>query len=354
MHPRRALWIVNHKTLLPAEVPVLRSLGYEVFIPKVIPQVSDYRSAIVTHDYDCSLSVRPRVLDVLNFHNFYERSWPTTLQRILNDNFSVLITSWSAYSAPLFEALRHFDGLIVARVFGREHPRRYTEFFDAPSAHDMPETILKAGNRFVFGQGFDALAEIEADCLKSRAHTITVPVPPYIWEKEGTWVGNENQCLFLCPNIVDSPYYKAIYEQIGAEFQALPYLIFGRQNIMPDDPHVLPYMSDLELLDLYARIKVFVYPSVEPRHVHYSPIEAMIVGAPVLFRKGGLLDSLGGNKQAGCCLNLDEMKAKASRLLSGEAGLLREIQEDQKQIVQNFSLELAKAQWSGLFSKHGY
>ncbi len=31
------LWIVNHQTLMAAEVPILRSLGWEVFVPKLTP-----------------------------------------------------------------------------------------------------------------------------------------------------------------------------------------------------------------------------------------------------------------------------------------------------------------------------
>ena len=60
----RLVWVVNHKTLLPAEVPILRSLGYSVFIPKRVPNVPDYRSAVVEHRYDPELSL-PAFLNLI-------------------------------------------------------------------------------------------------------------------------------------------------------------------------------------------------------------------------------------------------------------------------------------------------
>src|SRR6202041_721967 len=131
----------------------------------------------------------------------------------------------------------------------------------------------------------------------------------------------EQKILLLCPNIRDSSYYGAIYSDLKTTFGTLPHWIFGRQNILPDDPAVLPYMADSELLKLYARAAVLAYPSVEKRHVHYSPIEAMIVGTPVLYRSGSMLDHLAGRRLPGCCDNNEEMREMARRLLSADMNL---------------------------------
>ncbi|KRR19228.1 hypothetical protein CQ13_34300 [Bradyrhizobium retamae] len=44
---KRLLWIVNPKSLMEAEVPILRSLGWGVFIPKVLRADSGFRSGRV-------------------------------------------------------------------------------------------------------------------------------------------------------------------------------------------------------------------------------------------------------------------------------------------------------------------
>src|SRR5258705_13723243 len=81
----RILWIVNHKTLMSGEVPLLRSLGFEVFVPKVVP-IHDrgFRSAGVTDEYDAALDLAPATLRVLNHENFFERCWAPTVTQIIN------------------------------------------------------------------------------------------------------------------------------------------------------------------------------------------------------------------------------------------------------------------------------
>ena len=150
----------------------------------------------------------------------------------------------------------------------------------------------------------------------------------------------------LCPNIRDSKYYGGIYSELKAIFKDVPHAIFGRQNIPPGDPVVLPYMTDAELLDLYRRMCVFAYPSIEPRHVHYSPIEAMIVGTPVLYRSGGMLDHLAGQRLPACCDSKEEIRERALRLLSGDIRLEVAIRESQEKIIEKFSTDLVRTEWA--------
>jgi hypothetical protein len=343
---RRIIYIVNHKTLLPAEVSILRSLGYSVFVPKRVPSIPEFRSAVVEYGYDSELKIPEEALAVLNLHHFYEREWSPTLTSILNRYFAVLVTSVSAYTAPLFEAVQKFNGGVVARVFGRENTARYTSFFQSSRDMTLLDRVEAMGNRFIFGQGFDNLAAIEDARLFNRARTLTVAVPESIWQKRETWTGREKKVLLLCPNIRDSSYYGAIYSDLKTNFGMLPHLIFGRQNIPPDDPAVLPYMTDSQLLELYGRALVFAYPSIETRHVHYSPIEAMIIGTPVLYRNGGMLNHLAGRRLPGCCDSNEEMREKLRQLLSGDTEIRRAIKESQGEIIKKFSTEVAKKEWA--------
>jgi hypothetical protein len=342
----RLIWIVNHKTLLSAEVPILRSLGYSIFVPKVVPDNIAHRSAAVEYSYDADLKIPDGALEILNLHNFYEREWSPSLTLILNRYFDILVGAVSAFIAPISEAVRKFDGGVVARAFGRENPERFTSFFERLGDAALLDGVKAMGNRFIFGQGFDNLAEIEDSRLSDRARTITVAVPETVWERRDSWTGEEQKVLLLCPNIRDSNYYGAIYAELKNTFGMLPHSIFGRQNIPPDDPAVLPYMTDSELLESYRRARVFAYPSREPRHVHYSPIEAMIVGTPVLYRNGGLLDHLAGRRLPGCCESNEEMREKARRLLSTDIKLQGDIRESQERITEKFSTDLVRREWA--------
>jgi hypothetical protein len=338
---------------MQAEVPILHSLGHEVFIPKIIPDDDPgYRSGVVTVEHDELLSIPATALRVLNTHDFYRRAWSSTLTGILNTYFDVLVTSVSAYTTPLREATRKFQGMVVARVFGREHPRRYSEFLVKDRGPSLLGEIGAMGSRFVFGQGYPNLAEIEARELRERAQTITVPLPEHAYDHQDEWRGDESRAILLCPGILKTGYYRGVYEGIKRDFGDIPHVIFGRQVELVDDPAVLPYLSDDDLLDLYRTAPVFLYPSTEPRHVHYSPLEAMVVGTPVLFRRRGLIDLLTGESELpGACVDTVEMRTKAEALLSGDRRLADAVRAAQHRVLEQFSPLLARRQWEAVLTR---
>jgi glycosyltransferase involved in cell wall biosynthesis len=348
--PRRLAWIVNHRTLMPAEVPILRSLGWEVFVPKIIPDHDpSFRSASITYEYDKSLTLGPQALEVLNRHAFYTRQWSPTLAQLMNENFQAVVISISGYLTPLCESARHFSGTVVARVFGRERPFRYSDLFTSMNRPELLKDLAALGDRFAFGQGYDNIAEIEDEPMRSRAHTITVPLPGWVFNRQDSWTGKGSHALLLCPAVADGGYYQAIYRRDKRDFGDLPHLIFGRQLGPVNDPAVLPYQTDEALLSLYAAAPVFLYPSVEPRHIHYSPLEAMVVGTPVLYHQGTLTDLLGGDgEQPGRCASVSEMREKAKRLLAGDRALAESIRAAQPRILDSFAPELATHQWRWL------
>lgn len=349
---KRCLWIVNHKTLMPIELSLLRSFGYEVYSPKIIPNDPGYRSAVVDYSWDSTLSLDPYVIEYLNRHSFYDETWSATLTDILNENFQLLITSWSGYTTPLFEAIRKFNGATVARVFGRENPARYSDFI--PLAIDAPiliDRIERGASKFWFGQAFDNLCEIEHPAIQAKALNLPVGLPGDFFEYEDTWIGDSEKALFLCPNIVDSAYYGNIYNNIVNDFKLLPMEIFGRQIKRPDDDRVLPYMPDADLYSLYQHARLMIYPSVEPRHLHYSPLEAMIIGTPVIYKDGGLLERLAGSALPGQCSTAEEMNEKAKRVLGGDQELISAIRSSQKVILEKLSDRSVHQQWVDALEK---
>jgi hypothetical protein len=349
--PRRLLWIVNHQTLMAAEVPILRSLGWEVFVPKVVPDDVSYRSAGVTGEFDAALGLEDTALAVLNQQNFYQHPWSPTVRAIIDDNFAVVVATISHYTMPLSEAARRFAGTVVARVFGREHPERYSDWPRSTRRPALLRELELLGDRFVFAQSYDNLAEIEDEPLRSHARTVTVPLAPAIFESQGSWRGDGDAAIFVCPAINDNGYYASVYRGIKDAFGDLPHRIFGRQFGEVADPAVLPFLSDAALVDLYAGAPVFVYPSAEPRHVHYSPIEAMVVGTPVLYRRGSLLDQIGGGDLAGGCDDDAGLHAAAERLLRGDRELAEGIRASQARILEAFDAGLARRQWQAILER---
>jgi glycosyltransferase involved in cell wall biosynthesis len=157
--------------------------------------------------------------------------------------------------------------------------------------------------------------------------------------------------VFLCPAIRPASYYGDIYDGIKRDFGDLPHVIFGRQVVPLDDPSILHYLTDAELVDLYASAPVFVYPHTEPRHMHYSPLEAMVVGTPTLYLRGALIDTLTrGANLPGACSDVEEMRAKTQRLLHGDRILAEAIRAAQGDILDAFSKGIAQRQWSAVLA----
>src|SRR5258705_7663260 len=144
----RLLWILNHKTLMPDEVGIIRSLGWQVFTPTVLPRGFDSRSSSLERSDD-HLGIAPEALDVLKRHRFYERHWPPTVSSIINQYFDVVVTTFSGQES-LASAVHAFDGLIIARAFGREGSSNYEQLISDWDTQ-LLQPISQLRDRFVFG-----------------------------------------------------------------------------------------------------------------------------------------------------------------------------------------------------------
>ena len=86
--PRRALWLLNHKTLMQIEPDILIALGYEVFVPKIIPG-EGFRSGATTYDFDRTLTLSSDDLDRLNRHDFYNGDFDAAFEEFINREFDI-------------------------------------------------------------------------------------------------------------------------------------------------------------------------------------------------------------------------------------------------------------------------
>lgn len=338
LRKRRVLWILNHKTLLPAEVPILESFGFQVFAPAWTPSGADYSSATGRHDKPLTISARWG--ETLRNHGFYTDAWSEHLQKIINNTFDLIVTAM--YHAPLIQTLRYFNGPIIARAFGREEQLTYSQMFHFYNCVDL---VKKVSDRFILGQAYSNIQAIEEDFLKPLALTIGCALPASMWKKRNTWRRRGDDLLFICPRIDQNPYYREKYEVIKSTFGSCGYKILGSQTDTLGDPNVLGFVTDEELFNRYASAAAFLYTSPEERHLHYSPVEAIVVGAPVLYLRGSMLSTLAGAQLPGECRSLEEMREKAARLVKGDAALQQAIIATQDRILVPFSDEVVKAQW---------
>jgi hypothetical protein len=71
----------------------------------------------------------------------------------------------------------------------------------------------------------------------------------------------------------------------------------------------------------------------------------MVVGTPVLYLKGGLIDRLAKADLPGACADLGQMKAKAWKLIEGDSALAEVIRCNQGCVLERFASDVVRRQW---------
>lgn len=348
---KRVLWLLNHKTLMPYEAKLLVSLGYELFTPKVIPKTPNFRSAAVSFEYDQTLTIPRRALEKLNKFDFYETTWPSEIVALVNRYFG------TAYIMPhgmqVKEAIDKFEGQLMLRAFGLDNSLTYAIVLQHMCGVDIFAKIDALGDRFRFAQGYEQLAECEPPLISERSVYLPIGVPAHFWDTENSYTGVDKRILFVCPNLVSNPYYAAIYKKFKEEFGDLPHAIVGAQDVPVNDPHVLGYVTDDELVRLYQDSAVIYYHSNELRHVHYSPIEAAINGMPVVYFEESLLGRMTPAILGKCAARADARQV-VERILAGDVEYTTDLRKQQRRLAFKFSDEYCKAVWTLNLRESGY
>jgi hypothetical protein len=347
---RRVLWLLNHRTLMQYEVPLIQRLGFEVYVPKVIPQFG-FRSGHVDDSFDSALTIPHRALEALNDFNFYESDWTPRITTLVNRYFG------SAFVIPqgqlVAQAVDNFEGQLILRAFGLNNDNTYSQFLEDLHGPLVLRKIKGIRDRFWFGEGYAHLHECEDPFYLERSLFLPIGVPDSTFQHADRWVGTDPRILFVCPNAVSDPYYSQVYRRFKLDFGDLPHVIVGAQDVAVDDPHMLGFVSDEELQRLYRECAVMYYHSTEMRHVHYSPVEAAITGMPIVFMRGSLLDRLSDGNTLGGAADTSEARRLVERLLAGDADLVTRVVSEQRGISRAFSDDYCSAQWRRSFDERG-
>lgn len=350
---KRVLWLLQHKTLMQAEVPILLRLGYEVFVPKVIPERLPMRSSTITYEYDDSLTVPSAVLERLNQTDFYtEGAISDAVIADLNEHFGAAF--FIVYDALHINMLRNFRGALLHRAFGHVQDERYGRILQW-LGHGGAELITAAQRRFWFAQCYENLAAVEPPYLSNRAAYLPIALSDaYFQENVDTWTGGKRRILFVAPDINSDEGSRRPYDHFKALYGDLPHVIVGRQPVPVDDPNVIGFVSDEELIELTRTSAVFVSVSRQPRHLYYSPIEAAVVGLPVVFYADSLFDKmLPDGVAAGRVADDAEARALVVRLLDGDAIEIERVRREQRSIAEKFSEAWCEQVWKTNMDKLG-
>ena len=329
-------------------MPLLLSLGYEVYAPKRIPARIYEWSGSIDYTYDDTLTIPQTALELLNAHDFYEDRITQPIVSILNRYFGA---AFCVFCPNLLEQItHHFKGRILLRAFGLDQSTSYGKLLNEEFSKGFSARLQEVCNRFWFSQAYPNLDEIEPELIKSRSITHPLGLPDSIFKHKNKWVGGINKILFFCSRITASPtYYGEIYKSFKQYFGNLPHIIAGNQPVPVDDSAVAGYQPRSVINEWLRTCAVMFYHSQEPRHLHYHPLEAIVFGMPLIYMKGGILEQLGGRAQLGACATFQEAKEKITRILNGDQAFIADIRKSQVAILEAFSLEYSYREWQKNF-----
>lgn len=331
---------------------MLLRLGYEVFVPKIVPFDEANRSASVTYEYDSSLTIPQGLLKKLNHFDFYTQPWPKNMAREINEYFGTAI---AAIFPEMVEATcNSFDGLIYLRIFGLEGDKTYADRFETMFSDKVFRRIRKGTN---IRLAASIANTIDHEPLWVQRISLYLPqgLPLSYYQHENKWRGDTGQIFFVCPRIKSHPYYNKIYQDFKRNFGDLPHIIAGAQPVeVTDDAHVTGFLEQEEYLETFMSSRVMFYHSMEERHLHYHPIEAAVYGLPLIYMSGGVLEFLAKRKLPGCCDTFEEARLKIRRILNGDEDFISDVVNSQKILLQEFGTQYVEDSWREKFSTSLY
>lgn len=344
---KRVLWLLNHTTLRNFEVPMLIELGFEVFTPKIYSHEFGDLSVSVTWEYDSSLSLPRKELELLNATDFYSGRLSDDVMEIMNKRFDIAI--FTAFVQQVKWLTLSFKGLLLFRAFGLDKTMTYTKVF-ANESISLFDRIRACGDRFWFCASYENLAEVECDFFKRR--NVYLPIGLKVDHISKSWIGGDKRFLFVGPQIMTNSYYHDVYKNFKKDFGDLPHVIGGSQLIpVKNDRTVVGFLPKEEYEYNMTHLAGMYYHSQEPRHLHYHPLEAIANGMPLIYMAGGMLDELGGENLPGNCKSVHEARTKLKRLARGDKRFIRAVVNSQDVLLKPFTYAYCREKWEDALAK---
>lgn len=327
----RIFWFSMHKVLMETELPRLRSLGFEVFVPPYLSLLTD-QSAVHEWDRAQPSSLPHSVRSRLAKHNFFDGPIPVDIAEILNVYFDACLVTLNV--DWLTEIAKVFFGKLIFRTYGQ-----------VGCLSDMLEErgvlpILTERNNFWWMPHAQEVTLHEHDWFKERMRVVPYCVTPDVKQRQGAWGKSDHrrEIMAMSPNIAN-PYYYQKYRFLKKNFSDLPIRIYGVQTTNVWDPQVAGTLARAEFLNRYETAAGYLYSYQDSDVCYLPPIEMMVIGGPVVFLGGSLLARYFSIDPPGLARTVEEARKKCGRLLANDPGFAAEIIRSQESVVARYDPE---------------
>ena len=298
------------------------------------PYLSDIKDQSAVYDWDENQhSTLPSdVFKKLSDTNlFYINEINEDISRILNLYFDcILVTISPTWLAPV---LNNFEGAIIYRVYGQTF--RLSDELTRLGV----DQIIKDKSDFYFLPHAEESVMKEDQWLTKNKRVTPYCILDDVFAHHDSWVGLDDSCgdiVLSCPNI-SNPFYMEHYNFLKKNFHEPYFKIYGVQLEYINDPSVVGTIKRYQLIDRFRHSLCYLYTYSDSRVCYLPPIEAMVIGLPVIFPEGSLLDFyFKGIDTPGRYSNLQQCKNIIERLRGGDDALANHIIQYQDRVIERY------------------
>jgi glycosyltransferase involved in cell wall biosynthesis len=327
---RRIFWLGMHKILVQTELKRLRNLGYEVFYPPYLSNVVD-QSADLNWDASQETTLPREMFLKLAETNFFYASISDEIYRILNEYFSTVIVT---IAPPWLETImRGFNGKVIYRVYGQTHSQS-VEVKNRGLMHKV------SGNRnFIFMPHAAEAVEAEEPWIRQNERIAPYCLTDDIFGYQDSWnIENaiDGEVALTCPNIANK-FFNEHYVFLKAHYTSDYFRMYGVQTSVVNDKMVVGTLPRHEQMQHWTKIAAYVYTYTDPRVCYLPPIECMVIGVPVLFVRGSLLDKYFTVDTPARFDTAEQAIEICERIRSGDNALIQEIIRHQCNVRKRYT-----------------
>ena len=323
---QRIFWLGAHKLLVQTELPRLRELGYEVFNPPYLSSVED-QSIRRTWDNLQTSTLPITIFNKLSEYNFFYNNISEEIAEILNNYFgSIIVTCSQHWLAPILQC---FSGKIIFRTYGQH----YLMSQELENMGMRP--YIENNKKFIYMPFSEESLQDESDWLVKDCITVPYCIEESLLQYVDTWNLDKTvrkEIALTCPNI-DNPYFAEHYKFLKNNFNEPHFKYYGVQLREIQDSQVVGTLDREEQIRCFQESVGYLY-TYSDRVCYLPPIEMMLLGGPILFLTGSLLDKFFPIDAPGRCHSIQDAKIKINRLLNKDEIFIHSLQKSQ-QLVRN-------------------
>ncbi|USN46727.1 MAG: hypothetical protein H6626_10985 [Pseudobdellovibrionaceae bacterium] len=346
----RMYWACTHVTLRMTEVPLLLEAGFEVVPEEVNIEALNYKESL---DYDnpsspfypnwedgCTLGISERIFARRSRLSQRRGVFSEEEQLFFNANFDVIYLATDLSTAITIASW--FKGTVIYRYFGTfGNLRPLSEILEP--FDDLPPNLL-------FVPIFQTLLELPGVERFSRTITLHGTVDSENFKNQWSITSTADSVSTVIGNI-------GVFDDATREAQTLSesqvarnLKIFGKNQLgeVPDSIRLKTMIVGMlprdEFMRQWLKSRLFIYWHRSNYHMHYTPLEAICAGMPILFSEENPLFrenlSLGLSREdlneLGACVDIEELEERVKILLEDSDKVLG-LARAQKKLLTPFS-----------------